>query len=150
MWTIWALFISFSALAIDINETVRNVKINKVLPDNILVFNKGLEDGVSRNDHIMVMKENEGYASRGLCLKSDMTESYWKVYRIPQQEAFSKDYNYVLTGIADKEIPAKIAALKEEFFTFQKVQEGEFQIEPDVPEALGKGLIQVQRKNLKK
>ena len=113
MWIIWGLFLlSFSAVALAPFESLPNVKIIRVLPENIVMLNRGIEDGILRNDHAKLSNETEGYSSRAICLKVSADLSYWKIYRVPNAEAFSMEYVYTITGMADKEIPFPQSSLR--------------------------------------
>ncbi len=121
MWIILGFILAFSALALESFDKLGNVKILKVLPDNIVLINRGLEDGISRHDHAKISHDLNGYSSRAICLKASSELSYWKIYRVPHSEAFSMDNVYVLSGISEKEIPRRTSLWIE--------KEGEF-IEP--------------------
>jgi hypothetical protein len=105
MWIILGVLLSFSAFALEPFEKLKNVKILRVLPDNVVMLNRGVEDGVMRNDHAKLSNDTEGYSSRAICLKVSSDVSYWRIYRVPNAEAFSLDYIYTLSGMADQEIP---------------------------------------------
>lgn len=113
MWIILGLLLSLPAYALEPFEVLKNVKLLKVLPNNIVLMDRGLEDGILRNDHIKLSNELEGYSSRALCIRASATTSYWKLYRIPNQEAFSKDLTYTISGLADREIPMPQARLRD-------------------------------------
>jgi hypothetical protein len=121
MWIILGIILSFSALALESFDKLGNVKILKVLPKNIVLINRGLEDGILRHDHAKISHDLNGYSSRAICLKASSELSYWKIYRVPHSEAFSMDNVYVLSGISDKEIPKRMGQWIE--------NEGEF-VEP--------------------
>ena len=120
MWIISVFFISFSALALSSFEQLKNVKILKVLPKNIVLVDRGLEDGLLRNDHVKFSHEAEGYSSRAICLQAKATTSYWKLYRVPNGEAFSQDLTYTISGIADREIPYQNAKIRDEEISFNE------------------------------
>jgi hypothetical protein len=105
MWIILGALFSFSVMALEPFEKLNNVKIIRVLPENVVVLNRGIEDGILRNDHAKLSNNTEGYSSRAICLKVSSDISYWKIYRVPNAEAFSLDYVYTLAGMADREIP---------------------------------------------
>jgi len=105
MWIILGLFISLSALALEPFERIQNVKILRVLPQNILMLDRGIEDGILKNDHIKLSTESEGYTARAICIRAAATTSFWKLYRLPNAEAISMDISYIITGYADREIP---------------------------------------------
>jgi hypothetical protein len=105
MWIILGVLFSISAFALEPFEKLKNVKILRVLPDNVVMLNRGVEDGVMRNDHAKISNDTEGYSSRAICLKVSSDVSYWRIYRVPNSEAFSLDYIYTLSGMADREIP---------------------------------------------
>lgn len=112
MWIILVI-LSFSAWALEPFERLKNVKILKALPGNVVLLDRGIEDGILRNDHIKLTNEVAGYASRALCMKASATTSYWQLYRIPNSEAFSKDYVYTIEGHGDREIPPHMAKFRE-------------------------------------
>lgn len=144
MWIILGFFLTFSALALESFDRLVNVKILKVLPQNVILINRGIEDGISKNDHAKISHELNGYSSRAICLKSSSDLSYWKIYRVPNSEAFSMDNVYVLNGISDKEVPHRVSELlaKEgEFVEPTKETKKEDSIDPftlknDLPEKL--------------
>jgi hypothetical protein len=144
MWIILALLLSVSALALEPFERLKGVKILKVLPRNIILLNRGLEDGLMKNDHIKISNGDEGYASRAICVRAHAETSWWKLYRVPSAEAFSLDYSYTITGLADREIPfpeAKIRDMDQEVaenFKIKSVDPGKnpFDIKRDLPEKL--------------
>ena len=136
--------ISFPLLALDSFESISGVKILRVLPDNIILLNRGIEDGISRNDHAKLSSEVAGYSGRAICIKVSSDVSYWKVYRVPNSDAFSLDYSYSLKGIADKEIPFPTARLRDEVMAFKDPATEKqkspgpdpFAIKQDLPEQL--------------
>lgn len=140
MWIIWGLILSFSALALEPFERLENVRIVRILEGNIILVNRGLEDGIMRNDHAKLSSDVEGFTSRAICIKVSPELSYWKVYRVPYAQAFSLDYSYTITGLADREIPFPQAEIRDRF---QKVADKEkkedsnpFEIKRDLPEQL--------------
>lgn len=145
MWIILGVFLSLSAFALEPFENLKNVKIVRVLPNNVVVLNRGLEDGILRNDHAKISNDTQGFSSRAICLKVSPELSYWRIYRVPNSEAFSLDYVYSLIGMADKEIPYPETALRDQV---QQVQDIEakavaedkgpdpFAVKRDLPERL--------------
>jgi hypothetical protein len=113
MWIILGVLLSFSAFALDPSEILKNVKILRVLPDNIIMLNRGMEDGILRNDHAKISNDTQGYGSRAICLKVSSDVSYWKIYRVPNAEVFSLDYVYTVSGLADREIPSPVDRLRD-------------------------------------
>jgi hypothetical protein len=141
MWII-LVFLSFSAMALEPFERLTNVRILRALPNNVLLLDRGIEDGISRNNHIKITNELEGFASRAICIRATASNSYWKIYRVPNVEAFSKDYTYTIVGYADREIPMPFAKIRDEK---QEIPEPEkkrdpgpdpFLVQRDLPEAL--------------
>ena len=105
MYIILGIFLSLSAFALEPYEHIKNVRILKALPGNIIMINRGIEDGLSRNDHVKFSNEFSGFDSRAICIKAKMDTSYWRLYRLPDAASFSKDYTYTVHGLADREIP---------------------------------------------
>ncbi len=143
MWIILGVLLSLSAFALEPFETIKDVKIIRVLPDNIVVLNRGLEDGILRNDHIKLSNDLEGYSARAICIKASGDLSYWKIYRVPNSEAFSVDYTYTISSISQSEIPSPQSELRnfEQKVTDieQKKEElgpNPFAVKPDLPERL--------------
>ncbi len=134
---------SVGAFALEPFESLKNVKILRALSDNIVMINRGSEDGIQRNDHAKLSNDVAGYSSRAICLKASSELSYWKLYRIPNSEAFSLDYTYTVTGYADREIPERISRIRNEVYQAPEEKRKEaplgqdpFVIKPDLPEKL--------------
>lgn len=140
MWIIWGILFSLSALALEPFERLENVKIVRILEGNVLLFNRGLEDGIQRNDHAKISSDVEGFSSRAICIKATQELSYWKIYRIPYAQVFSLDYNYAITGLADREIPFPQAKIRDEVYRLKEEKKENtadpFQINRDLPEKL--------------
>lgn len=144
MWIILGLFFFLPTYALESFDSLQNVKLLRVLKDNIIVLDRGLEDGIVKNDHAKISNEVAGYSSRALCLKSSTNLSYWKIYRVPHAEAYSKDFTYTLTGYSDREMPLRMLKLLQKnpkIIEEDKKVEGEngsdpFQISRDLPEKL--------------
>ncbi|MCM2351835.1 MAG: hypothetical protein NDI69_17605 [Bacteriovoracaceae bacterium] len=142
MWIILGVLFSFSVLALEPFERLNNVKILRVLPNNIVMLNRGIEDGILRNDHAKLSSDTAGYGARAICLKVSSDVSYWRLYRVPNSEAFSQDYLYTITGLADREIPVAQAELRNQRHAIEeekkKVDPGPdpFAIKTDLPEKL--------------
>lgn len=144
MWIILGVLLSFSAFALEPFEKLKNVKILRVLPNNVVMLNRGVEDGVIRNDHAKISNDTEGYSSRAICLKVSTDVSYWRIYRVPNAEAFSLDYIYTLAGMADREIPfppAKWRDGEQEIAGLEQKKSKDlgpdpFKVQSDLPERL--------------
>jgi hypothetical protein len=142
MWLILGFILSSSLWALESFERLPNVKILRVLPQNVLMLDRGLEDGLNKNDHIMLSLETEGYAARAICLRATPTTSYWRLYRIPYAEMISRDLAYTIVGIADREIPEKLQDLRDREYDFPEVKKKEtitedpFLVKRDLPEKL--------------
>ena len=109
------LILSLPAFAIDPLETLSNIRIKEVLPDNIVLLTRGTEDGIHKGDHARLVNL-EGYAARAVCLSSHLERSYWKLYRIVSAETISKDFVYKMIGMNLSEIPQSMLGLKDEIF----------------------------------
>lgn len=101
----WLL--AFPVLALDINETLPNVRILAVYPGNIVVLSRGLEDDVSVGTHAK-LRASEGYAARALCVKSGLLTSHWRIYRVVEGQLISKDLTYSLIGMDASEAPRNV------------------------------------------
>ncbi len=145
MWIILGVFVSIAAFALEPFEKINNVKIVRILPDNVVVLNRGLEDGIMRNDHAKLSNNTNGYTSRAICLRVSQDISYWKIYRVPSSEAFSVDFVYTVSGMADREIPLPTARLRDEIQNIADITERKkdedkgpdpFAVKADLPERL--------------
>ena len=114
MWIILGLLFSVQGFSLESFERLKDVKILKVIETNIVMIDRGLEDGILINDHAKLSQETDGYSARALCLLTKANVSYWKLYRIPYAETISKDLSYTLVGMADKEIPAPYEAMRDD------------------------------------
>lgn len=101
----WLL--AFPVLALDINETLPNVRILAVYPGNIIVLSRGLEDDVSVGTHAK-LRASEGYAARAICVKSGLLTSHWRIYRVVEGQLISKDLTYTLIGMDASEAPRSV------------------------------------------
>jgi hypothetical protein len=144
MWIILGLLFSMQVFALEPFERLKDVKILKVVEKNIILINRGLEDGILVNDHAKLSQETEGYSARAICVRAKADMSYWKLYRIPYAETISKDLTYTIVGMADREIPSPQAELRDSELKFvdpddiKKVALGAdpFTIKRDLPEQL--------------
>lgn len=144
MWIILGLLFSMQVFALEPFERLKDVKILKVIDKNIILVDRGLEDGILVNDHVKLSQETDGYSARAICVRTKATLSYWKLYRIPYAETISKDLTYTIVGMADREIPAPQAALRDQVLDFEdpddikKIPAGPdpFAIKRDLPEQL--------------
>ena len=138
------LLLAWPLFALESFDSLTDVKLLRVLPNNIVVLNRGIEDGVVLNDHAKLSNEIAGFSSRTLCLRASRDLSFWKLYRIPNAQAFSKDYTYVLTGLSDREMPLGVAQLREREQTIPDTEKKRetpsgadpFAIKQDLPEKL--------------
>jgi hypothetical protein len=83
---------------------VLNVSVLKAYNKNILVLNRGAEDGIFKKDHTKITS-NDGFMARGICIKSSMLTSHWKIYRVVRPELLSKDIIYKMSSINQSGIP---------------------------------------------
>ncbi|MBA2406110.1 MAG: hypothetical protein H0V66_15145 [Bdellovibrionales bacterium] len=135
---------SFQVFALESFERLNGVKILKVIEKNIILVDRGLEDGILINDHAKLSQEQEGYSARAICIRTKANMSYWKLYRIPYAETISKDLTYTIVGMADREIPFPQAKLRDSVVKFEdpddtkKVPVGAdpFSVKRDLPEQL--------------
>jgi hypothetical protein len=103
---IWSLLlVVLSAVALEPFERLPNVKILRVLEQNVILVNRGLEDGIMKDDHAKFSSDGDGYVTRAICLRAAPETSYWRLYRLPYAEAISMDLTYTIAGMGDKEIP---------------------------------------------
>jgi len=105
-----SLFFVSSAQAL-ITPDVMKTQIIKVYENNILAINRGLEDGIFKASHIK-LTSSDGFIARGISLKSNMTISYIKIYRVVRPKLVSKDTLYDLRDMHQSEIPDDLKYLK--------------------------------------
>lgn len=109
------LFVSGYVFALESTD-VMETQILKAYDNNVLVINRGLEDGIYRNDHIKLTNQN-GFIARGICIKTTLLVSHFRIYRVTRPELVSKNDLYQLRSINQSRIPRDIAALKKVDFT---------------------------------
>ncbi|MBD66285.1 MAG: hypothetical protein CME62_13830 [Halobacteriovoraceae bacterium] len=87
-------------------ESTDRIEVNilKAYNQNILVLDRGIEDGIFRKDHIKIVSR-DGFIARGICLKTSMSQSHWKIYRVTRPELVSKDVTYNMLSINQSQIP---------------------------------------------
>lgn len=93
----------FNAFALESTD-VLDTNILKVYNKNILVLDRGVEDGVFKKDHIQITSK-DGFIARGICLKASMLSSHWKIYRVVRPELMTKDATYQMRSINQSSIP---------------------------------------------
>ena len=93
-----------------ITEDRMDVRIIKVYDKNVLVLNRGLEDDISKGDHIKLTTD-DGFIARGLCVRSGMLSSHWKIYRVVKPELVSKDTVFHLNSLNQSEMPEDMEEL---------------------------------------
>jgi hypothetical protein len=76
---VFYLFTSF-AWALDPSEEFP-VKVEKIYGPEFIELNRGREDGLKKGDHIKIFKDGN-YVSRAIVMKTEMTKSYLRVYRV--------------------------------------------------------------------
>lgn len=103
-YTLLLLFLFSSTIFAVESTDVLQVNVIKAYDKNILVINRGLEDGIYKADHIKLTND-EGYIARAICIKASMLISHWKVYRVVRPELLSYDSQYKLTSMNQSEIP---------------------------------------------
>jgi hypothetical protein len=108
------VIINLSALAVESSDILK-VSIIKHYDENILVINRGLEDGIYKADHIKLTNQ-EGYIARAICIKASMLISHWKVYRVVRPELMSYDSVYTLTSMNQSEIPKDLKPYQKEYY----------------------------------
>ena len=113
---IFLLTILFTStiFAIDSSDILK-VSIIKHYDKNVLVINRGLEDGIYKADHIKLTNQ-EGYIARAICIKASMLISHWKVYRVVRPELMSYDSVYTLSSMNQSEIPRDLRAFQKKLF----------------------------------
>lgn len=102
-----SLILNQNALALESTD-VMNVSILKMYDQNVLVLNRGVEDGIFRKDHIK-MTSDDGFIARGICIKTTMLTSHWKIYRVVRPQLVSKDTVYKMRSINQSGIPKDLS-----------------------------------------
>lgn len=131
------ILVATQAWALDFSEVLPNVRILQALPQNVVMINRGIEDGIYKGDHARLVNL-DGYAARAVCLSSRSEASYWRLYRIVTPSSISKDYVYKIIGMNDSELPDSKSAFKDEMFKVPEKVEKEKPIvlNNDLPERL--------------
>lgn len=137
------ILVSPSLHALDINEELSNVRLLDVHPNNIVVLNRGGEDGIWVGSHAK-LRGAEGYAARGVCVKSGLLTSHWRLYRIVNNQLVSKDLTYTLIGMEDSEATAEVGRVRATDYSKKVPDFDEERLAPpkeiksDLPETLEK------------
>ena len=137
------LILSPSTHALDINEELNNVRILDVHPSNVVVLNRGAEDGVEIGNHGK-LRGAQGYASRGICIKAGVLTSHWRLYRIVDNQLVSKDLTYTLVGMEDSESTREMGTVRSSDLTNRYPDFDETKLQPksgvqgDLPDTLAK------------
>ncbi|MFY7992606.1 MAG: hypothetical protein ACOVP4_04875 [Bacteriovoracaceae bacterium] len=131
------LFLTNSVMALDFSEVLPNIRILQALPQNVVMINRGVEDGIYKGDHARLVNM-DGYAARAVCLSSRSEASYWRLYRIVNPASISKDFVYKIVGMNDSELPDSKTAYKDENFKVPVKAEKEkpIALNNDLPERL--------------
>lgn len=110
------LFLSLNLFSLEVKENLLAVVL-KSYPENIIALSRGVEDGVSFQDHIKLSKDS-AFVARAVCLKTLPKVSFWKVYRTTKG-AIQVTGQYKIISIPLSEIrPAvlrEISAIKLDF-----------------------------------
>ncbi len=106
---------SFKTFALESSDQF-STQILKMYNKNILVLNRGLEDGIFKKDHIKLTNQ-EGFIARGICIKTTLLTSHWKIYRVVRPQLVSMDSLYTLNAINQSEIPADLIKYSKVDFT---------------------------------
>lgn len=109
------LIFSVKTFALESSDIV-DTQILKIYNKNILVLNRGLEDAIFKKDHIKITSEN-GFIARGICIKTSMLTSHWKIYRVVRPQLVSKDTLYKMRSINQSEIPKSLKKYSSVDFT---------------------------------
>ncbi|MCO4754466.1 MAG: hypothetical protein KC478_08280 [Bacteriovoracaceae bacterium] len=109
------LLCHFSAFALITSDRM-STQIIKMYDKNVLVLNRGLEDGIFKGDHMKITSD-EGFIARGICLKASMLLSHWKIYRVVRPELVSKDSLYTLHSLNQSSIPRDLRSFRKVDFT---------------------------------
>ena len=113
---IYLITVLFSSTIFAIESSdILKVSIIKHYDKNVLVLNRGLEDGIYKADHIK-LTNREGYIARAICIKASMLISHWKVYRVVRPELMSYDSVYTLTSMNQSGIPKELQAFQKALF----------------------------------
>lgn len=130
------LFLLPTAHAFDINEEIYNVRILDVHPQNILVLNRGLEDGMFVGAHAK-MRSAEGYVARGICIKAGMLTSHWRLYRVVDPQLISRDASYTLVGMEQSEATPQMGEVRATDYSRKVPDYDESKLLPKPPEVRG-------------
>jgi len=87
-------------------------KILKIKKNNIIVLNRGREDGVRLHDHIKLVTNSDGFSSRAFAIKASLKKSEWKLFRVINPEKISKDLDYKIISLSPTPLPPSYRHLK--------------------------------------
>jgi hypothetical protein len=123
LWWLCFLFFSTPLHALITNEST-SARILKIRSNNLLILNRGLEDGIEISDHGKITNPN-GFVARAICLKATKMTSFWKVYRVTAPHKVSLDVEYTLTSINDSQVPFELEEYQDTRFSQMYVEDSE-------------------------
>lgn len=138
------LLLSPSSHALDLNEELSNVRLLDVPSQNIVVLNRGMEDGIQVGAHAK-LRGVEGYAARGICVKTGLLTSHWRLYRIVDNQLISKDLTYTLVGMEDSEATQEMGKIRSMDYGKKLPDFDETKLQP--PQAVNSDMAQTLAKD---
>ena len=100
------LLFSLTGFSLESSD-ILSTQILKIYDKNILVLNRGLEDAIFKADHGKLTSD-DGFIARGICIKTTLQTSHWKIYRVVRPQLVSKDTVYKLHSINQSEMPPSL------------------------------------------
>ncbi len=74
---------------------------------SVITISRGIEDGIEKGDHVQFHSE-KGFRARGIALKTDLSLSHWKLYRIYNDKVLSQDDPMRIFVLPQDQIPPDI------------------------------------------
>lgn len=104
------MFITFYCIKAQaiITPELLKIRILKAYDKNILIINRGKEDHINVQDHIKITNP-QGFIARGICIKSGLKISHWKIYRVVNPSLVTMDEEFILTSLNQSAIPYDLA-----------------------------------------
>jgi hypothetical protein len=109
------IILNYQVYALELNDKL-TVKILKTYDENFLVLNRGLEDGIEVKDHAKITGD-DGFIARGICVKTGLMTSHWKIYRVVHPELVSKDNTYIMRSLKTSPIHPDMEMVKEDDYS---------------------------------
>jgi hypothetical protein len=95
------------SFAMDIGESLEDVKILRIMPNNTIIINRGAEDFINTGEHLK-LKVGERFITRAIAVQVNMQVSYLKLYRVANPDLINTDRKFDVHAINTSEVPVYV------------------------------------------